>query len=227
VCVAPAQGSEGVADEWVSLVRGGDAAFEWHAPAFLELLPPPGRLTVDVGCGEGRLTRMLRERGDRVVAVDAAPTLVRLARETDPDGDYRVAEATALPLGDVEADLVVAFMSLQDVDDAESAIREAACVLEARGRFCAALVHPAASAGELEGGDLDPKLVIRGSYLDARRDLRPLGSVTVPQFHRPLEWYSRALEDAVFLLETLREQATRRRSPGRIPLFLHLRAVKR
>jgi len=227
VCVAPAQGWEGVADEWVSLVRGGDAAFEWHAPAFLDLLPPPGRLTVDVGCGEGRFTRMLRERGDRVVAVDAAPTLVRLAREMDPEGDYRVAEATALPLGDVEADLVVAFMSLQDVEDARAAIRETARVLEPGGRLCAALVHPAASAGELEGGDLDPQLVIRGSYLDAHAEERPLGSRAVTQYHRPLEWYSRALEDAGFLLETLREQATRRRSPGRIPLFLHLRAVKR
>ena len=26
----------------------------------LSLLPPPGRLTVDVGCGEGRLGRQLR-----------------------------------------------------------------------------------------------------------------------------------------------------------------------
>jgi SAM-dependent methyltransferase len=224
--VAPGQGWEGVADEWASLVRGGDAAFEWHAPAFLDLLPPPGRLTVDVGCGEGRLTRLLRERGHRVVAIDAAPTLVRVAREADPEGDYRVAEAAALPLGDGEAELVVAFMTLQDVEDAESAVRESARVLVRSGRLCAALVHPAASAGEVEGDVEDARLVIRGSYLDPHADERQLGSVTVTQHHRPLEWYSRALEDAGFLLESVRELSTRRRAPGRIPLFLHLRALK-
>jgi SAM-dependent methyltransferase len=219
-------GWEEFAAEWIGFARDGDPTYAWHAPAFLGLLPAPGRLTVDVGCGEGRLARLLRERGHPVVAVDAAPTLVRLAQETDPEGDYRVADAATLPLTDGAADLVVAFMCLQDIEDAFGAIREVARVLEPGGRLCAALVHPASSAGELEGGVEDAQLVIRGSYLDAHVDQRPLGSRTVTQHHRPLEWYSRALEDAGFLVEALREHATRRRAPGRIPLFLHLRALK-
>jgi SAM-dependent methyltransferase len=221
-----AEGWESVADEWVSLIRDGDVPFGWHAPAFLDLLPPPGRLTVDIGCGEGRLTRLLLERGHRVVALDAAPTLVRLAREADPDGDYRVADAADLPLEDGAADLVVAFMALQDMDDGAGAIREAARVLEPGGRLCVAIVHPAASAGQLEGGVEDAELVIRGSYLDPHEEQRPLGERTVTQHHRPLEWYSRALEDAGFLVEALREHSTRRRAPGRVPLFLDLRTVR-
>ena len=221
-----AEGWEAVADEWVALTRDGDVPFAWHAPAFLDLLPPPGRLTLDVGCGEGRLARLLEERGHRVVALDASPTLVRVAREADPGGDYRVADATVLPLDDGAADLVVAFMSLQDIEDGARAIREAARVLEPGGCLCVAIVHPAATAGVLEGGVEDAELVIRGSYLDAHTDQRPLGQRTVTQYHRPLEWYSRALEDAGFLVEALREHSTRRRAPGRLPLFLDLRAVK-
>jgi SAM-dependent methyltransferase len=219
-------GFEAVADEWAALARDGDVPFGWHAPVFLDLLPPPGRLTVDVGCGEGRLARLLRERGDRVAGIDASPTLVRLAAEADPTGDYRVADAAALPLEDGEADLVVAFMSLQDIEDGAGAIREAARVLEARGRFCLAIVHPAATAGVLEGGVEDAELVIRGSYLDAHEEERPLGRRRVTQYHRPLEWYSRALESAGFRVEALRELSTRRRAPGRLPLFLDLRALK-
>ncbi|TMA36985.1 MAG: methyltransferase domain-containing protein [Deltaproteobacteria bacterium] len=52
---------------------------------FLALLPPPRRLTLDLGCGEGRLSRDLETRGHRVVGVDGSPTLVRLAREADAD----------------------------------------------------------------------------------------------------------------------------------------------
>jgi hypothetical protein len=41
-----------------------------------------------------------------------------------------------------------------------------------------------------------------------------------------LEAYSLALERNGFLIEALREVPTRRRAPGRIPAFLHVRALK-
>jgi ubiquinone/menaquinone biosynthesis C-methylase UbiE len=220
---------EAVAAEWAEFVRRGtDTPYTWNSGAFLGLLPAPGRLTVDVGCGEGRLARQLAAHGYRVVAFDVSPTMVRLASEADPQGDYRVADAAALPLVDGEADLVVAFMSLQDVDDVGSAIREAARVLEPRGRMCLAVLHPVFSAGEIQGEEPDAPFVIAGSYLDAFREDSPMIGVsfTVTTFHRPLETYFRALEDAGFLVEAARELPTRRRAPGRIPLFLHVRAVK-
>ena len=31
-----------------------DSYWRYHREQFLELLPPPGRLTLDIGCGEGR-----------------------------------------------------------------------------------------------------------------------------------------------------------------------------
>jgi ubiquinone/menaquinone biosynthesis C-methylase UbiE len=220
---------EAVAERWAGFVRGGaDRPYGWNSGAFLELLPAPGGLTVDVGCGEGRLARELAAQGHRLVAVDVSPTMVRLAREADPQGDYRVADAAALPLGDGESDLVVAFTSLQDVDDVDSAMREAARVLEPRGRMCLAVLHPVFSAGRIQGEEPDAPFVIAGSYLDTFRDESPMigAPFTVTTFHRPLEAYFRGLEDAGFLIEAVRELPTRRRAPGRIPLFLHVRAVK-
>jgi ubiquinone/menaquinone biosynthesis C-methylase UbiE len=32
-------------------------------PHFLELVPPPGELTLDIGCGEGRMARALAAEG--------------------------------------------------------------------------------------------------------------------------------------------------------------------
>src|SRR5262245_61773182 len=50
------------AENWVAWARTlGHDHFYWrfNLPRFLELVPPPGRLTVDLGSGEGRLGRRL------------------------------------------------------------------------------------------------------------------------------------------------------------------------
>ena len=87
--------------------------------------------TLDVGCGEGRLPRELTLRGYAVTAIDSSATLVEHARETDPQGDYRIADAASLPLSDGSVELVTAFMSLHDIDDMNEAVNEAARVLTA------------------------------------------------------------------------------------------------
>ena len=219
------------ADNWVEWARraGHDSYGRFHRDAFLELLPPPGRRTLDVGCGEGRLARDLAALGHRVLAVDASPTLVRHAREADPDGEYLVANAAELPLHDGSADLVAAFMSLQDMDDADGAVREAWRVLESGGRICVALVHPINSAGKFESDDLDARFVIRDSYFERRRYVDRIEKdgleMTFTSDHRSLEGWLQLLTEAGFLIERMRE------IPGtlrweRLPLFLHVRAVK-
>jgi SAM-dependent methyltransferase len=50
-----------------------------------------GRSALDFGCGTGRSTRFLRGLGfDPVVGVDVAEHMVALARERDPQGEYRL-----------------------------------------------------------------------------------------------------------------------------------------
>ena len=43
-------------------------------------------LTVNVGCGEGRVARDLRRIGHKVIGIDARARLIRLAREENPNG---------------------------------------------------------------------------------------------------------------------------------------------
>ena len=232
---------EGVAREWIRWARapGHDTYWHFHRERFFELVPPPGALTLDVGCGEGRVGRDLQALGHRVISLDASPTMVAAAREADPDGDYRIADAAALPLEDACADLVVAFMSLQDVDDMPCAVSEIARVLVPGGRACIAVVHPLNSAGAFESDDDDSRFVITGSYLDPGRtvDFFERGGyrMTFHSAHHPLEGYARAFEDAGLLIEAVREPrsttldgtpASRTNRWLRVPLFLHLRVVK-
>ena len=222
---------EAEAANWVEWARrvGHDSYGKFHRDAFLELLPPPGRRTLDVGCGEGRVARDLKRLGHRVVAVDAAP--VAYAREADPEGEYGVASGSELPFADGFADLVIAFMSLQDMDDPDGAVREARRVLEPGGRFCVALVHPINSGGRFEGDEEEAPFVIRESYFERRRYVDRIEKdgleMTFTSDHRSLEGWLRPLEETGFVLERVREIAgTHRTRWQRIPLFLHVRAVK-
>jgi SAM-dependent methyltransferase len=231
---------EANAAAWVVWARapGHDSYWRFHRDLFLELVPPPGRLTLDVGCGEGRVARDLKALGHRVVALDASPTMVAAAREADPELEVHLADAAALPFPDGAADLVVAFMSLQDVNDFEAAIAEAGRVLEPGGRLCLAIVHPLNSAGTFEGDAVDAPFVIRGSYLGraANDDMVEHDGLEMRfhSEHRPLQDYAEALAAAGILVERLREPAMPEhgfRSPEsarwqRVPLFLHLRAVR-
>lgn len=224
---------EAEADNWAAWARRAqhDSYHKFHRDAFLELLPPPGQRTLDAGCGEGRLTRDLTGLGHRVVAVDAAPSMVRYARDHDPDGDYHLASASELPFETDSFDLVIAFMSLQDMDDADGAVREAWRVLEPGGRFCLALVHPINSGGKFETDEEESPFVLSESYFEQRRYVDRIEKdgleMTFTSDHRSLEGWLRPLEEVGFLLERVREiPGTDRARWQRIPLFLHVRAAK-
>jgi SAM-dependent methyltransferase len=219
------------AAEWTRFARDprGDVTnLDFNIPAFLEFVPAPGRRTLDIGCGEGRVGAELARRGHRVVGVDSSPGMVAAASELV---EAAVADAAALPFEDGEFDLVVAFMSLQDMDRPEAAVREAVRVLAAGGRFCFAITHPINLAGRFENKQPSARFVIEDAYSEARRYdevvERDGFRILFAAMHRPLEAYSRLLETAGFLVEALREP----RHPtnprwARVPLFLHVRALR-
>jgi SAM-dependent methyltransferase len=228
------------ADEFIAWVRepGHDSYWRYHRDLFFELVPNAGRRTLDVGCGEGRLSRDLKAAGHAVVGIDASRTMIAAASQADPQFHGSVADAADLPFGKGTFDCVVASMSLQDVDDVRAAIDETARVLETGGRLCIAIVHPLNSAGEFEGLDADSPFVITESYLDQsyyEDDLARNGlEIKFVSAHRPLQAYTDALSGAGLLIDRLREPAVptpavredRDRRWQRVPLFLHLRAVK-
>jgi len=49
-----------------------------------------GTKALDFGCGTGRSTRLLRKLGFQVTGIDISEDMLRIARSTDPSGDYRV-----------------------------------------------------------------------------------------------------------------------------------------
>jgi SAM-dependent methyltransferase len=225
------------ADSWVEWARspGHDAYWYFRDSFFDVMLPPPGALTLEVGCGEGRVTRDLLDRGHRVVALDGSPTLLRYARESDPVQRYVLTDAHSLPLPDAAVDLVVAYNSLMDFDDMPVAVAEVSRVLTVNGVFCICITHPMLEGGAFEGEDDDAPYVLREPYLTTRRFdatfTRGDHTMHFRGWSHPLAAYFEALTDSGFVVDLLREPFP---EPGirtrerwlRFPMFLHLRARK-
>lgn len=209
------------ADDWVAWARttGHDSYWTFHRAAFLPLVPSPGRLTVDIGCGEGRVSRDLVALGHRVVAVDSSPAMCHAtaAHPTDPVPTV-VADATQLPFATASVDCAVAFMSLHDVDEVEAAIGEIARILEPGGRLTMAIVHPMNSFNAAPTDSY-----FQRSLLADKVDRDGL-TITFHMEHRPLQTYTEALVDSGFVIERVREPGTTdpESLSSRFPLFLNM-----
>jgi SAM-dependent methyltransferase len=189
------------AEDWVRWARSSecDHAF-WHLnlPALLALLPQPGELTLDVGCGEGRVARTLKELGHHVVGVESSPVLAQAAKKADPSFEVHVADAAAIPAPNDSADLVIASLSLMNMDDMPRVVGEIARVLRPRGRFCFSVLHPVNSWGDAGAGYFETVRYTEELERDGAR-------MTLHDTHRPLRDYFAALQDAGFLVERVVE----------------------
>lgn len=192
---------EGNAGDWLAWARapGHDVAFwQMNAPAFQKLLPAPGLGAIDVGCGEGRVGRMLSDLGHRVRGLDSSPTLVEAARAAGGYEEVVCGDAIVLPWSSDSCDLAVTFMCLMDMPDPAAAVREIARVLVPGGRLCIALTHPLNGTSEF----LDDYFTER--VFEERVDRGGLQMRFIGR-ERPIGEYTRALTDAGFVIEEFQE----------------------
>jgi 2-polyprenyl-3-methyl-5-hydroxy-6-metoxy-1,4-benzoquinol methylase len=209
------------AHEWVDRIREGmGGRVHAHDESLYGLLPPPRGLTLDVGCGEGRISRELRARGYDVVGYDASETLVEEARRADPDGRYEVARIDALPVDDGVAQLLVCVNVLPHIHDLAGAARELARALAPGGTLLIGTIHPVAQAGTFD--EELGELRVRG-YFTHEAHAVPLGEHHVFHQHRTIEDYLRTFLATGMTLSDLREVPG---ASGEVPLYLDLVFVR-
>jgi RimJ/RimL family protein N-acetyltransferase/2-polyprenyl-3-methyl-5-hydroxy-6-metoxy-1,4-benzoquinol methylase len=216
------------AEQWLAWARtpGQDVYyFKLNLPAFEALLPPPGKRTLDVGCGEGRLGGSLTQAGHRVTGIDSSRTLATAARELGGYDEIVIGDAARLPWPANHFDLAVAFMTLHDMPRPATVIREVARVLEPSGLFCLAIIHPLNRPTEAIADYFSER---RFSEVVSRNGIE----MTFDGIDRPLQNYTLALTQAGFVIEDLREP---RATPAAVasapdlapaggrPFFLHQR----
>ncbi len=78
-----------------------------------------GSRALDFGCGTGRSTRFLRKLGFGVTGVDISEDMLRIARSSDPNGDYRlVPQDNFNEFAPATFDLVVSLFTVDNIPGA-------------------------------------------------------------------------------------------------------------
>ena len=95
---------------------------------------------LDAGCGTGRMSRYVADRGCHVEGVDLSPGMVEQARRAQPDLRFEVAELGALPRADATFDGVLLWYSTIHTPPAgqPAIFAEAARVLRRHGHLLVA-----------------------------------------------------------------------------------------
>ena len=107
-----------------------------------------GKSVIDIGCGEGRFSRLLARLGATVTGVDLTEAFIERARCLASKGEtYIVGNAENLQGIDGDAfDIAVSYIVLVDLHDYRSAIEAAYRVLRPGGRFVVCNIHPMRSS---------------------------------------------------------------------------------
>ncbi|APR81515.1 Methyltransferase type 11 [Minicystis rosea] len=99
----------------------------------------PGRAVLDVGCGRGGLSTVLRRYVDAgpYLGIDLSPAAIAFCQRThqDPDTRFMVGDAQHLPAADGAFSVVVNLESSHGYPDVHAFFREVARVLEPGGHF--------------------------------------------------------------------------------------------
>jgi ArsR family transcriptional regulator len=121
--------------------QGAAAEDRFLHKALVELTvsAPLGNL-LDIGCGEGRLLKLLASRAHRVVGVDIDPAARRLARAELllaglPNCSLRQGDMYGLPFEDESFDTIILDDVLPDAQRPADALREARRLLRTGGRM--------------------------------------------------------------------------------------------
>jgi SAM-dependent methyltransferase len=225
-----------VAGDWLAWARkpNHDAFWAYRA-ALVAFIGRGGGAALDVGCGEGRVSRVLTGCGYQVTATDPVAELVAAAAQAQSARDYAVATAAGLPFADARFDLVMAYNVLMDVEDVPAALQEIRRVMRPSGQLVMSICHPFADRGRFAGSETNAPFVVEGSYFGRQRfdgvEERDGMRMHFAGWSQPLEDYAAALEAAGFAITSLREPVPELDHGrdhlarwSRIPLFLWLKA---
>ncbi|MGH3916568.1 MAG: class I SAM-dependent methyltransferase [Pseudonocardiaceae bacterium] len=202
---------------WITIIRERLDRYrsELTDGAVLGAIGPSDGLTIlDAACGEGYLSRLLAQRGARVVGVDTCAELVEsaraLARESGLDADYHLRRVNDLPIADGHCDVVVCNHLINDLHNVSGPFQEFARVTREGGLLVILMLHPCFYGPDGERSvmrsSFTPDEYFRIRTVEQHFDVAgKVSPAPVKMWFRPLEDYVAELREAGFLITSLAE----------------------
>jgi len=185
-----------------------------------------GKNILDLGCGNGYLTKRLAQTAKQVVGCDSSTELLQKAKAkiNELNVDFVSADVTkALPFPDSQFEVVIANMVIQYLPDLTIFAPEVARVLSSKGIFIAILDHPSHAlflrAQEL-AGKKNEKFLTSASYFSAgKRTKKSLWDKAILEYyHRPMMFYLNAFAPYLRL-----EKVEEKTEDGEMPRILGMK----
>lgn len=218
-------------------------------PNVLRLLDPKqSERILDLACGEGYFTRAFAAKGATMTGIDLSGELIAAAKKASPEIAYHAGSADQLPqFPDGAFDKAVVVLAIQNIEYPQRVFTEAARVLLQNGTLHIVMNHPAFRIPKSSSWGYDERARVQyrrvDRYLSESReaiDMHPgmKGSPQTLSFHRPLQYYVKALSKAGLVVDRLEEWISHKESDSgpraeaenrarkEIPLFLYIRARK-
>lgn len=249
-----------VADWYHALLAEGKDTYQKEVilPHLLRLLAiKKGEHIVDLACGQGFFSRALYAHGAYVMGVDVAQELIERARQETARISPKV-EACALSfevapadnlsfIASASVDKVLIVLAIQNIANAHRVFTECARILKPKGSVYMVLNHPAFRIPQSTCWGWDAAAYAQYRRVDRylseskiKIQMHPGGDLrtTTISFHRPLQYYIKALGKNGLLVNDMEEWISHKKNePGpraeaetrarkEIPLFLFLQAKK-
>jgi SAM-dependent methyltransferase len=227
---------------WIDgFTAGADPEYEEQILPLAASELAAARHVLDIGCGDGQISRLAASLGADVVGVDPTWNQITVARERGGGPVYLRTGAAALPFAEASFDTAVACLVYEHIRDVDDAIAEVARVLAPGGQFSFFLNHPllqTPNSGWIDDQILDPpeQYWRIGPYLVEDETVEEVEKdVFIPFIHRPLSRYVNALAGVGLHVERMDEpapppgflaKAAEYEAAATIPRLLYLRLRK-
>jgi ubiquinone/menaquinone biosynthesis C-methylase UbiE len=227
--------SWGTVASWYNdhLEKTGDTYHEKVVyPNLLRLLGDvKGKKVLDLACGQGQFSRILRTEGAYVTGVDLGKELIDLAEANNPSikeaGTHKItyfhgSADDLFMLKNGAFDIVVCILALQNIEKLHKTLEEVSRVLTLQGTCYFVINHPSFRVPRMSHWGYDERVGVQYRRVDeymseshVKIDMTP-GSKSNKKytvtFHRPLQVYIKALTKAGFALTHLEEWISHKES---------------
>ncbi len=235
-------------ETWYSSCVGKDGHYYHQSVIFPNLKRLLGKFQsiLDLGCGQGVLARFLPN--SEYVGIDSSKALLQSAKKLSKEKTFLLADVTEkLPLEKTDFDRAIFLLSLQNIENGESAIQNAAHHLKPKAKLIIVLNHPCFRIPRQSSWGIDEKMKLQYRRVNSYMSAHCIPILTTPSkgarsekthsYHHPLSTYSKWLQKS-FQIEGIEEWCSDKKSQGakakmedrarkEIPLFLTILAEKR
>lgn len=124
-----------------------DSFYLW----ILSLLEPnPGRLLLDISCGQGRLVTLAQAKGLQAIGIDFALEGILVGKSESPQSDWFVGDGETLPLNDCSVDYATHIGSLEHYLNPEKGASEIYRILRPGGKAAVLLPNAFGLLGNIK-----------------------------------------------------------------------------